>query len=177
MFNYPIIDPVAISLGPLNIHWYAISYLLGFFVCWRILLSMSPMQKQPWTKDALWDLISYGVFGVILGGRMGYVLFYGFDQFLSDPLSLLRIWQGGMSFHGGLLGVIAALSLYARRHGRRFLAVTDFVAPGAPRPRTRQNRQLYQWRVTGSHNGCALGFDLPRRRGRSTPVKPLSDES
>ena len=63
---------------------------------------------------------------------MGYVLFYGFDQFLSDPLSLLRIWQGGMSFHGGLLGVIAALSLYARRHGRRFLAVTDFVAPGAP---------------------------------------------
>ena len=96
MFNYPIIDLVAISLGPLNIHWYAISYLLGFFICWRIMLSMSPMQRQPWTRDALWDLISYGVFGVILGGRMGYVLFYGFDQFLNDPLSLLRIWQGGM---------------------------------------------------------------------------------
>jgi phosphatidylglycerol:prolipoprotein diacylglycerol transferase len=132
MFNYPNIDPVAVSLGPLNIHWYAISYLLGFLLCWRILLSMSPMQRQPWTREALWDLISYGVFGVILGGRMGYVLFYGFEQFLNDPLSLLRIWQGGMSFHGGLLGVIAALALYARRTGRRFLDVTDFVAPGAP---------------------------------------------
>lgn len=132
MFNYPNIDPVAVSLGPLNIHWYAISYLLGFLLCWRILLSMSPMQRQPWTRDTLWDLISYGVFGVILGGRMGYVLFYGFEQFLNDPLSLLRIWQGGMSFHGGLLGVIAALALYARRNGRRFLEVTDFVAPGAP---------------------------------------------
>ena len=132
MFNYPYIDPVALSLGPVNIHWYAISYLLGFLICWRILLSMSPMQRQPWHPDALWDLISYGVFGVILGGRMGYVLFYGFEQFLNDPLSLLRIWQGGMSFHGGLLGVIAALAFYARRNGRRFLEVTDFVAPGAP---------------------------------------------
>jgi len=132
MIPYPIIDPVAISIGPFNIHWYALTYLFGFLICFSILLSLRGQQRQTWTKDELWDLISYGVFGVILGGRMGYVLFYGFEQFLSDPLSIFKIWQGGMSFHGGLLGVIAALALYAHRHHRRFLEVTDFVAPGAP---------------------------------------------
>ena len=132
MIEYPVIDPVAVSLGPFNIHWYAVTYLVGFLICWRILLSLSDAQRQTWRKEQLWDLISYGVFGVILGGRMGYVLFYGFEQFLDNPLMILKIWQGGMSFHGGLLGVIAALALYAHRHQRRFIEVADFVAPGAP---------------------------------------------
>ena len=132
MFNYPQIDPVAISLGPINIHWYAISYLLGFFVCWRVLLSLRDRQRQSWRREQISDLLSYGVFGVILGGRFGYVLFYGFDNFLQDPISLLKIWQGGMSFHGGLLGVIAAVACYAHRNQRTFLEVMDFVAPGVP---------------------------------------------
>ena len=132
MIEYPVIDPVAVSLGPFNIHWYAVTYLVGFLICWRILLSLSDAQRQTWRKEQLWDLISYGVFGVILGGRMGYVLFYGFEQFLDNPLMILKIWQGGMSFHGGLLGVIAALALYAHRHQRRLIEVADFVAPGAP---------------------------------------------
>jgi phosphatidylglycerol:prolipoprotein diacylglycerol transferase len=132
MWHYPQIDPVAISLGPFNVHWYAISYLVAIFLCWRVMLHRADWVKPTWSEEQISDLIFYGVLGVILGGRVGYMLFYGFDNLLANPLNLFKVWQGGMSFHGGLLGVILAGFYFARRQKRSFLAVTDFVAPAIP---------------------------------------------
>jgi phosphatidylglycerol:prolipoprotein diacylglycerol transferase len=151
MWHYPQIDPVAISLGPLQIHWYALSYLIGISIVWwhmgyrnRKMAVIAPMtarakqKKQteqlvaPWTDEQLSDLIFYGVLGVILGGRIGYMLFYGLDQLADNPLNLLRIWEGGMSFHGGMLGVFIGVYLFGRKVGKTFFQVTDFGAPGLP---------------------------------------------
>ncbi len=132
MLNYPDIDPVAFSLGPLSVHWYGLMYLLGFIAAWRLALRRS---KRPWSpvrKNQIEDLIVYSAFGVILGGRFGYVIFYHFERWFSDPLWLFRIWEGGMSFHGGLLGVLVAIWLYGRKINQPFLALGDFVAPMVP---------------------------------------------
>ena len=130
--NYPLIDKVIVELGPFPVRWYGMMYVLGvvaFYLLgkWRIRRGLSD-----WRPVEVADLLFYGVAGVILGGRVGFVLFYGMETFLRDPLWLLRIWEGGMSFHGGLLGVIGASWVYARRTGRSFLEVTDFAAPLAP---------------------------------------------
>ena len=130
--NYPELDPVALQLGPLALRWYGLMYLCGFaaFVllgAWR-----ARRKAADWSPEQVWDLLIYGVAGVVVGGRLGFALFYGGDAFLRDPLWLLRLWEGGMSFHGGLLGVLAATALYARKTGRGFLAVTDFVGPLVP---------------------------------------------
>jgi phosphatidylglycerol:prolipoprotein diacylglycerol transferase len=132
---YPLIDfdPVAISLGPLSVHWYGIMYLLAFLIFWG--LGSRLAQRRPWwgwTPTDVGDVLFYGMLGVILGGRLGYVLFYGFDSLLQDPLFLFRVWDGGMSFHGGLIGVIVAMFWYARKTGRTFWQVADFVAPLVP---------------------------------------------
>lgn len=132
MLNYPEIDPVAFALGPLKVHWYGLMYLLGFAAAWKLAMSRAARPQSPCRSEQVEDLIVYGAMGVILGGRFGYVLFYHFDRFLGDPLWLLRVWEGGMSFHGGLLGVIAAIYVYSRKINRPFLAVTDFVAPLVP---------------------------------------------
>lgn len=150
MWHYPQIDPVAISLGPLQIHWYALSYLIGISIVWwhmgyRNRQMAAPVQKKvpnkgkkapqpvtPWSDEQLSDLIFYGVLGVILGGRIGYMLFYGLDQLAENPLSLLRIWEGGMSFHGGMLGVFVGVYLFGRKVGKTFFQVTDFIAPSIP---------------------------------------------
>lgn len=132
MLTYPEIDPVLVSLGPLKVHWYGVMYLLGFSVAWLLARSRSQRAWSPLHSDQVEDLIVYAAFGVILGGRCGYVLFYNFDKWLADPLWLLRIWEGGMAFHGGLLGVIVALLLYARKLNQPWLAVADFVAPLVP---------------------------------------------
>lgn len=132
MLNYPEIDPIAFALGPLKVHWYGLMYLFGFLVAWRLALARSRKSWTPVQPSQVEDLIMYGAVGVILGGRLGYVVFYNFDKWLSDPLWLFRLWEGGMSFHGGLSGVIIALLLYARKIDRPFLAVSDFVAPLAP---------------------------------------------
>jgi phosphatidylglycerol:prolipoprotein diacylglycerol transferase len=132
MLSYPDIDPIAFSLGPLKVHWYGLMYLLGFVAAWRLALRRS---KRPWSpirKAQIEDLIVYSAFGVILGGRFGYVVFYNFERWFSDPLWLFRIWEGGMSFHGGLLGVLVALWLYGRKINQPFLALGDFVAPMVP---------------------------------------------
>ena len=136
MNTYPQIDSVIVSLGPISIRWYGLMYVLGFAAFyflgkWRASRPVSDGQT-PWTPPQLADLLFYGVVGVVVGGRLGYVLFYGLDEFLRDPLWLVRIWEGGMSFHGGLLGVVGAIWLYARRASRAFLAVTDLAAPLAP---------------------------------------------
>lgn len=132
MWRYPEIDPVAISLGPIGIHWYAISYLAGIGLAWWTMGIRRQRQKRPWSPEQVSDLIFYGVLGVILGGRTGYMLFYNFDALLDHPLSLFKIWQGGMSFHGGMLGVIVAIWVFGRRYNRSFLEIADFVTPSIP---------------------------------------------
>jgi phosphatidylglycerol---prolipoprotein diacylglyceryl transferase len=142
MLKYPEIDPVLMSLGPfdiagktlgpLEVHWYGIMYLFGFLGAWLVAMNRAKQPNSFVSKAQIEDLIVYGAMGVIIGGRFGYVLFYYFDRFLLDPLWLFRVWEGGMSFHGGMLGVVAALWLYSRKIRQPFLAVTDFVAPMVP---------------------------------------------
>lgn len=144
MLQYPDINPVAftllkdpihlgnVTLGPLSVHWYGVMYLLAFLSAWLIAVYRTRMPNSPVTTVQVENLITYGAFGVILGGRCGYVLFYNFDKWLQDPLWLLRVWEGGMSFHGGLIGVIVAMVIYSRRINRPFTSVMDFVAPIVP---------------------------------------------
>lgn len=130
--NYPTIDPVAISIGPLAIHWYGLMYLVAFVIAWWLASRQAAKPGSGWDKQQVSDLLFYGFLGVILGGRIGYVLFYQFDSFLAEPLYLIKIWTGGMSFHGGLLGVLAAMALFARKYRKDYLALGDFVAPLIP---------------------------------------------
>ena len=133
--TYPLInfDPVAISIGPLSIHWYGVMYLLAFLAFWGI--GNRRVMRQSWwglSKQDVSDLLFYGMLGVIFGGRIGYMLFYGFENLIQNPLSLFRVWDGGMSFHGGLLGVIFAMAWFARKTKSAFWQVADFVAPMVP---------------------------------------------
>ena len=133
MLIHPQFDPVAISFGSFGIRWYGLMYLLGFVA--GMLLGRMRAKRDPWrgwNVREVDDVLFYVVIGIILGGRLGYVLFYKPDYYLSHPLEILAIWQGGMSFHGGLLGVLAAMVLIARKTGRPWLAVMDFVAPLVP---------------------------------------------
>jgi phosphatidylglycerol:prolipoprotein diacylglycerol transferase len=132
MLIYPQIDPVALSLGPLKIHWYGIMYLLAFVCAWLLASRNSQRPWAPVAKTQVEDLIVFGAWGVILGGRFGYMLFYSADKWLADPGMIFRIWEGGMSFHGGLIGVALALLLYARKHKIAFLSLADFVVPLVP---------------------------------------------
>ncbi|WP_028456381.1 prolipoprotein diacylglyceryl transferase [Chitinilyticum litopenaei] len=133
MLVHPQFDPVAIQLGPFGIHWYGIMYLLGFSLFlilgrWRIRRG----NPAGWNKSELDDLLFYGVLGVILGGRLGYVFFYKPEYYMADPLAILKLWEGGMAFHGGFIGVLLAMWLFAKKTSRRFFAVTDFIAPLVP---------------------------------------------
>ena len=130
--HYPVIDPVAISLGSINIHWYAISYLVGIGFVWWTLGYRNRRYSSGYSDEAISDLVFYAVIGVLLGGRIGYMLFYGLDNLMQNPVSALKIWQGGMSFHGGLLGVLLGVWFFARKTERTFFAVTDFIAPSIP---------------------------------------------
>jgi len=132
MLTYPVIDPVAVSLGPIKVHWYGLMYLLGFAAVYVLGRHRA---RQPWSPikpEVIEDLVTYGALGVILGGRLGYVLFYNFSAFLNDPVILFKIWEGGMSFHGGMLGVFAAMWFLARRQDCTVLQLTDSIAPAAP---------------------------------------------
>jgi phosphatidylglycerol:prolipoprotein diacylglycerol transferase len=131
MWEYPEIDPVAISLGPLQIHWYGLSYLAGLGLVWWLSLRRARKTDQ-WTDAQISDLIFFGALGIVLGGRLGYMLFYGWQDLVNDPSTIFRVWQGGMSFHGGMLGVFVALYLFGRRNSRTFFQVSDFVAPFVP---------------------------------------------
>jgi phosphatidylglycerol:prolipoprotein diacylglycerol transferase len=144
VLTYPDFDPTAVDVGPiplpwigpltLHIRWYGVMYLLGIGAGWLLLRRRARKPESGWTVLQVDDLVFYAVLGVILGGRVGYVLIYALDTLLKDPLYLFRIWEGGMSFHGGLTGVLIAMLVYARRGGvrRPFFAVTDFIAPGVP---------------------------------------------
>lgn len=133
MLHHPNFDPIALQLGPVAIRWYGLMYLVAFALFF--FLTRYRARRQPWhgANDQLVDdLLFYGVLGVILGGRLGYVLFYKTGHFLSHPLDILKVWEGGMSFHGGFLGVLVALWLVARKHRLPWLAITDLVAPQIP---------------------------------------------
>jgi len=128
---YPDINPIALSLGPVDIHWYGISYMVAFLLGWWLARNRAA-KLSGWSAREVDDLLFYAMLGVILGGRFGYILFYGFNDWLVDPLRLFRVWEGGMSFHGGLIGVLIAMGLLSKKTGKGFFAVTDFIAPLVP---------------------------------------------
>jgi len=136
MLIYPQFNPVALKLGPLSIHWYGLMYLLAFLQFWylgkRRIETQPALAKVGWTVPQLDDLLFYGVLGVVLGGRLGQVLFYEPGYYLSNPLQILAVWKGGMSFHGGMLGVFVAMAYSAFRTKRAWLDITDFIAPLVP---------------------------------------------
>jgi phosphatidylglycerol:prolipoprotein diacylglycerol transferase len=133
MLIHPQFDPVAIHLGPLAVRWYGLMYLVGFALVWAVgRHAIKTRPHSPWTAQHFDDVLFYGILGVILGGRLGYVLFYKFGDYLHEPWRIFFVWEGGMSFHGGFLGVIIALWWYARSRRLSWLAITDFIAPLAP---------------------------------------------
>jgi phosphatidylglycerol---prolipoprotein diacylglyceryl transferase len=129
---HPDIDPIAFAIGPLAVRWYGLMYLAGFAAGWWLGLSRIKRGVAPVSSIQLDDLLFHAVLGVILGGRLGYVLFYKLGYYAAHPLEIFALWQGGMSFHGGLLGVMAAMLFAARRHGIDYLRLMDFVAPLCP---------------------------------------------
>ncbi|CAB1274196.1 prolipoprotein diacylglyceryl transferase [Candidatus Nitrosacidococcus tergens] len=132
MISYPNINPIAVSLGPIQVHWYGLMYLIGFIAGWWLGRIRAKKPQSGWTQEQVDDLLFYIVLGIILGGRIGYMLFYSFDYLIENPLSVFKVWQGGMSFHGGLLGVLTAMGIYAYKTGKLYFQVTDFIAPLIP---------------------------------------------
>lgn len=133
MLQYPDIDPVAIDLGFIKIHWYGISYVVAILLAWWLLHFRA--RKQPlsgWTTVQVSDLVFYGTLGIVIGGRLGSVIFYNLPYYLENPLEVIMVNKGGMSFHGGMLGVIIAMWFYSRKIDQTFFEATDFIAPVAP---------------------------------------------
>ncbi len=171
MLEYPNIDPVAFSLGPVTVHWYGLMYLLGFAAAWLLIKVHTRRLNSTLNKDDLADLVFYAAIGVILGGRLGYIFFYNFAAFIENPMMIVKIWQGGMSFHGGFLGVLVAIWFFARKTGHTFFQIGDLVAPvvsiglGAGRLGNFINGELWG-RVTDVPWGMVFPFEragvLPR---------------
>lgn len=132
-FQVPAFEAFGRQIGPIGPHWYGVMYLVAFALAWWLGTRRVRQGRLPGVSEQAWgDLLFYGMVGVVLGGRLGYILFYGFDAWLSDPLSLLRVWEGGMSFHGGLIGVLIAAAWWCRAQRMHFFDVMDFVAPLVP---------------------------------------------
>jgi phosphatidylglycerol:prolipoprotein diacylglycerol transferase len=132
MLPYPQIDPVALALGPLKIHWYGLMYLVGIGGAWWLASRRVNAFEPSWDKEKLSDLVFWVAMGVILGGRLGYVLFYDLAAYIAEPVKMLRIWEGGMSFHGGLIGVMLATWWFGKRNNKSFFQLMDFIAPLVP---------------------------------------------
>lgn len=128
MLTYPHIDPVAFSIGPLHVHWYGLMYLLAFALAWGLAHWRVKYYHLPWTSEQIADLIFYAAVGVILGGRLGYMVFYTSQEWLQHPELILKVWEGGMSFHGGLIGVILAMLYFSHKTKKPFMQVMDFAA-------------------------------------------------
>lgn len=129
--TYPLIDPIIFAIGPIALRWYGLMYLLGFVLA-RLVGGYFVKKSSLWTMEQFDNLLFSGFLGVVLGGRIGYVLFYQLEYFMHNPLYIFRVWEGGMSFHGGLIGVIVAMILSARKQGKSFFVVSDFIAPLVP---------------------------------------------
>ncbi|NJD08333.1 MAG: prolipoprotein diacylglyceryl transferase [Methylococcaceae bacterium] len=132
MLTYPQIDPVAVSIGTFKIHWYGLMYVIGIAGAWWLGRWKADHGLAPATREQVEDLVFYCAIGVVAGGRLGYTLFYNLPLFSHDPFAILRIWEGGMSFHGGLLGVFLAMWWYGRKIGTGFLRLSDFIGPLVP---------------------------------------------
>ncbi|MEM7026618.1 MAG: prolipoprotein diacylglyceryl transferase [Pseudomonadota bacterium] len=132
MLTYPNIDPVALDLGILQIRWYGLSYVIGILIAWWLLKKRGAIQRWGFSNEQVGDLVFYAMVGIIVGGRLGSIFFYNFDYYLQHPVEIFYIHQGGMAFHGGLLGVIAAMLLFAKKYQLKFFLVTDFIAPTVP---------------------------------------------
>jgi phosphatidylglycerol:prolipoprotein diacylglycerol transferase len=135
MLIHPLPDPVAISLGPLSVHWYGLMYLVAFvqfLLLGRVRVRQPHIAAAGWKKEDLDDMLFYGVLGVIIGGRLGEVLFYNPAYYFSHPAEIFAVWKGGMSFHGGFLGVMIAMAFWGRKQGRPLMEVMDFIAPLVP---------------------------------------------
>ena len=132
MLAYPNIDPVALDLGFIQIHWYGLMYLIGIGGAWWLATYRLERFDPNWTRETLSDLVFWVAMGVIVGGRLGYVLFYDLQAYLDDPGLILQVWKGGMSFHGGLIGVLLCSWIFARRRGKSFFELMDFIAPFVP---------------------------------------------
>ncbi|PAA44771.1 prolipoprotein diacylglyceryl transferase [Pseudomonas fragi] len=132
MLPYPQIDPVALAIGPLKIHWYGLMYLIGIGAAWLILSRRLNRFDPTWTKEKLSDLVFWVAMGVIVGGRLGYVLFYDLSAYIANPLLIFEVWKGGMAFHGGLIGVMLAVWGFGKRNGKSFVQIMDFIAPVVP---------------------------------------------
>ena len=132
MMIHPQFDPVLISIGPLAIRWYALSYIVGFILFTILGRRRIAQGNSVFTKETLDDFLTWGILGVILGGRIGYVLFYKFSDYLANPLDIFKVWEGGMSFHGGFLGVVVAMWLFGRKRNISILKLMDTVAPLVP---------------------------------------------
>ena len=135
MLVHPQFSPIALQIGPVAIHWYGLTYLVAFgLFIWlaAMRIRQTPFAQSGWTRREVEDLLFFGVLGVVIGGRLGYVLFYKPGYYAANPLEIFAVWKGGMAFHGGLLGVITAMWLFARSRGRHFLQVTDLIAPCMP---------------------------------------------
>jgi phosphatidylglycerol:prolipoprotein diacylglycerol transferase len=129
---FPTIDPVLVQVGPIAIRWYALAYVIGILLGWRYARSLAARSEGPLTPVMLDDFVSWAVLGIVLGGRLGYILFYDLGLYLEHPLQILALWHGGMSFHGGLLGMILVMVLFARRHRLRFFHLADPIAAATP---------------------------------------------
>ena len=132
MIAYPNINPIALQLGSLKIYWYGIMYVIGFGAAWLLANYRAKHTPKSFTSNQISDLIFYCAIGVILGGRLGYILFYDLPDFITDPSFVFKIWEGGMSFHGAFIGVIIAMYLASRKNKKSFLATTDFICPLVP---------------------------------------------
>jgi phosphatidylglycerol:prolipoprotein diacylglycerol transferase len=132
MLPYPQIDPVALAIGPLKIHWYGLMYLIGIGAAWLILSRRLNRFDPTWNKEKLSDLVFWVAMGVIVGGRLGYVLFYDLSAYIANPLLIFEVWKGGMAFHGGLIGVMLAVWGFGKRNGKSFFQIMDFIAPVVP---------------------------------------------
>ena len=172
MLLHPQFDPVVFTLGPLSVRWYGVMYLLGFAAFWIL---GRVRAKESWrgiTPDDVEDLLFYGVFGVVLGGRLGYCLFYQPGYYLSHPGEIFALWHGGMSAHGGLLGVILVMILFAWRKKKSLFTVSDFVAPLVP-----AHRKLHQRGAVGpsrlARPSLGDGLSAGGRRHRPPPFAAI----
>lgn len=132
VISYPQIDPVIVSIGPLAIRWYSMAYIAGILFAWWYIRRLTRLPNAPMTAAHIDDLVTWGMLAIIIGGRMGYVLFYNLPVYLENPMAVFRIWDGGMSFHGGLIGVILAIILFVRKHKLNLMRVADVVAIVSP---------------------------------------------
>ncbi|CAK0766329.1 Phosphatidylglycerol--prolipoprotein diacylglyceryl transferase [Gammaproteobacteria bacterium] len=132
MLTYPSINPIALQLGPFSIHWYGLMYLVGFGAAWWLGRQRAPLCDIQLSQEQVSDIIFWAALGTVFGGRLGYILFYDLPNYLANPVTMLQVWRGGMSFHGGLLGVLTAIWFYQRNHRIGFFRLTDFIAPLVP---------------------------------------------